>query len=1247
MRRIVAIVCCCLVVGTAMPCAAVELLNEEAILDAAADGKQYDSFGWSVAVSGSTAIVGAYADDVGTLRPGAAYVFVRSGTTWTRQQRLVAGDAANRDLFGASVAISGNTAIVGAWRGNGGFGGAYVFVRNGTTWTQQQKLTSPADLTGDVFGYAVGIDGNTAVVTTKNNNGVGAAHVFVRNGTTWTLQTSLAPVNSAAGDYFGFSTAIEGNTVVVGAIGDKAGSAISKGAATVFVRNGTTWSFQQKLSAADGVQFDRLGMSVALSGNTAIVGQVTADDNAQPLNQSAYAFVRNGTAWTQQGKLEAGDAVKGDGFGGSVAVSGDLALVGASNDDVGPPPAFTNEGSVYVFERIDGSWSPVGKLTASDQASGSAATGNLFGFSVGLSGTAAIVGAPNFKVGSNFYQGHAYPFVNPDTDGDSLPDEWESKGITLDGVFIDLPKMGADPRHKDVFVHADWMHVDPGDTTAVFKPYPRALKMVTDAFAQAPVVNPDGKVGINLHVDAGPTSIMNHRTRATWGALSRAGEIPYQATIGSVDAMGKFVWTAVDTIKQTHFTPNKREAVFHYVLFANDHAGSGGSSTVAGSSGVARDVPGTDFLVTLGTWDLRGGTEMQQAGTFMHELGHTLGLKHGGDDEVNGKPNYLSIMNYTFQMIGVLRSATQRRFDYSAYLLPPLDETALDETTGIAHPLHYLTLWNRLSSPSTEAAPNYCKVNASTYNRTFLPTDALDWNCNGVKDTSPVAGDINRDGDCILAGANKVVDSGATPDDDIRDDVRDGIVFDRIVWTGANRTCNTVRQPDDLEEHPVGYIEAGPVLTGFKDWSHLDFGGKGTFGSASGAPGPPAATTPLYEPTKAEILALSSQSLLDEELVAPHDDVTLSTTEGPAPLVVHFDGSASTAVGGATIATYAWDFGDGATDTGATTQHTYDTPGEYFASLTVTDSDGRVNLVPLVQLVTVTDDGAGPTPTPTATPFPPLGLDAFALYAAAPTKGGAKFPKLGRVALADAFTSGGFDVQKPAGLAVPAVTNGGSPLDPATSLAGYAVKASKGTPKPGPHANVRVANACGETVITMAKPVTLLVPSAVGLNASVAAPNENDHEVDHFLCYQAKPQKKDAAGTAVTPLPKGAQVDVVDLLETKRFDLKKIVALCVPVAKSGTPTVLSGPTKGTAFPLTPATVRHPTTHLLCYQAALAKKTIAQNGCGPATPGDKGTALVQAKHAPRPGVHVADQLGTRRVDTKKESLVCLPSMLPGP
>ncbi|MFN8602300.1 MAG: hypothetical protein U0842_17690 [Candidatus Binatia bacterium] len=110
---------------------------------------------------------------------------------------------------------------------------------------------------------------------------------------------------------------------------------------------------------------------------------------------------------------------------------------------------------------------------------------------------------------------------SPDTDGDGLPDDWETNGVSFDGVFIDLPAMGADPRHKDIFVHAEWMQPDPARPAASFKPTARALKIVSDAFLKAPITtNPDGKPGVRLHVDAGPDSVMNPLTSRKWGVLS-------------------------------------------------------------------------------------------------------------------------------------------------------------------------------------------------------------------------------------------------------------------------------------------------------------------------------------------------------------------------------------------------------------------------------------------------------------------------------------------------------------------------------------------------------------------------------------------------------------------------------------------------------------------------------------------------------------------------------------------------------
>ena len=267
-------------------------------------------------------------------------------------------------------------------------------------------------------------------------------------------------------------------------------------------------------------------------------------------------------------------------------------------------------------------------------------------------------------------------------------------------MYINLPAMGADPMHKDIFVHADWMQPDTSRTPAViFKPNPRAIKMVIDAFSVVPnelVNNPDHKRGITLHVDLGPDSIMNPVTGQKWGPLSQAGDVPFQAVIGSLNPDGEYNWSGVDAIKGLHFGSAKRSTVFHYALFANDYAGANTSS------GLSRGIPAADFIVTLGLWNTPGGTEMQQAGTFMHELGHNLGLSHGGNDHINTKPNYLSIMNYAFQ-VGLLNANGQRSFDYSRRRSPTLNETDLDENVGINDPAKALDTMEQAHAPKRPA----------------------------------------------------------------------------------------------------------------------------------------------------------------------------------------------------------------------------------------------------------------------------------------------------------------------------------------------------------------------------------------------------------------------------------------------------------------------------------------------------------------------------------------------------------------
>ena len=319
----------------------------------AGDGGYSAEFGVSVAISGDYAIVGAHnqsSDATGSNfvnHAGAAYIFVRSGSTWVLQQKIVASDRDNFDLFGGSVAISGDYAIVGALRdaynGYVYIGSAYIFVRNDSTWTQQQKVIPTEGDNNNRFGSSVAISGDHAIVGCPGysyNGARGAAFIFKRNGTTWPLQQRIQVSPVTYFNQFGYSVAISEDHVIVGAPDEDQVSSQSLyiGAAYIFVRNGNTWSQQQRLAASDAANNDYFGVSVGISGDHAIVGAYKEDHDETGGNTlseagSAYIFLRSETTWTQLQKIVASDRAAGDQFGGSVAIDGDHAMVGASMED--------------------------------------------------------------------------------------------------------------------------------------------------------------------------------------------------------------------------------------------------------------------------------------------------------------------------------------------------------------------------------------------------------------------------------------------------------------------------------------------------------------------------------------------------------------------------------------------------------------------------------------------------------------------------------------------------------------------------------------------------------------------------------------------------------------------------------------------------------------------------------------------------------------------------------------------------
>lgn len=382
----------------------------------ASDATINDTFGIVLAQSGDTVLI---ASPNKNLSRGVVYVYTRSGLQWREQAKLTAMDAATLDNFGSSLAIDGDTAIIGAPQKNKQHGNAYVFLRASGKWSQQAKLSADGGVTGDYFGSSVGIKGDTAIVgvSTPDRNMV---YVYVRTGTTWSEQAKLTPEDGSAGDYFGAAVALGTDTALIGAPGRLIGTNTSPGRAYVFARAGTVWSEQAKLSIADGAADDRYGLAVALSGDTAVIGAYKRA-NGNNLNQGeAYVYARTGTTWSEQARLRASDGAAQDRFGIAVAVGGDIAVIGAENATVSD---HIGQGAAYVFSRSGGTWSESMRLTAqagiSDDAFGRAV-------SVGANGNPVVIGAYARMTNNNLLQGEAYVFAaQPQAEGAACAEDVE------------------------------------------------------------------------------------------------------------------------------------------------------------------------------------------------------------------------------------------------------------------------------------------------------------------------------------------------------------------------------------------------------------------------------------------------------------------------------------------------------------------------------------------------------------------------------------------------------------------------------------------------------------------------------------------------------------------------------------------------------------------------------------------------------------------------------------------------------
>ena len=415
---------------------------------AAGDAGAGDEFGFDVDIDGATAIVGAPLENEQT---GAAYVFVRDGDSWVQEAKLVAYDGLAGDRFGWSVALSGDTALVGAYlKDDGGIdgGAAYAFRRTGTTWASAVKLPRTAHRAQgqENFGVAVEIEGDRALVAAYLDDldpgdaevlPVGSVTVYERApaigpGDVWTEGALLVASDGAANDRFGRSIALSGDTALIGAYQDDDGGNAS-GSAYVFVRGPSGWSEQQKLVPQDHEAGDWFGYAVSLLGDRALIGAPLAD-LAGDASGAAITFTRSGTSWSEEGLLVHEDIAAGDEYGFATDLAGELAIVGARHD--------VNElltlGAAYVFRQ-----SATRSVAFDDPVvlrAGDAEVDDEFGYAVATDGLGVVVGA-RFEDEGGDGAGAVYSYVvTPPPYRSYCPDE----GLECPCQNQGLPGRGCD-----------------------------------------------------------------------------------------------------------------------------------------------------------------------------------------------------------------------------------------------------------------------------------------------------------------------------------------------------------------------------------------------------------------------------------------------------------------------------------------------------------------------------------------------------------------------------------------------------------------------------------------------------------------------------------------------------------------------------------------------------------------------------------------------------------------------------------
>ncbi len=344
-------------------------------------------FGYSVSLDGNRAAVGALGEEVSGMNTGAVYIFDLIDNNWIQTAVLVAEDGMSNDQFGRSVSLNGDTVLIGAAfdDDNGNLSGStYVFDLTDSGWQQSAKLLADDGVAKDLFGYSVDLVDNVALIgapgQVENGLDSGAAYLFTLSDQgEWSQVKKLLASDGDVGDAFGYSVSLSDNRALIGSIFDDH-QVSESGAAYVYDNLDGQWQEMGKLMADDADAKDRFGFDVSLSGDQAIIGASGDDENTG----AAYVYSLIEGEWKQQAKIQAEDGGFGDQFG-TVDMSGNRAVIGAHSYS---DKSSLEIGSTYVFEMTGGQWQQINKLSAEDGE-----TQDWFGFSVSLSGDHVLVGA--------------------------------------------------------------------------------------------------------------------------------------------------------------------------------------------------------------------------------------------------------------------------------------------------------------------------------------------------------------------------------------------------------------------------------------------------------------------------------------------------------------------------------------------------------------------------------------------------------------------------------------------------------------------------------------------------------------------------------------------------------------------------------------------------------------------------------------------------------------------------------------